>query len=106
MDELEIYTGSYGFFITVDSKLDLTSATNVVLKIKNPRGLLFDHELSVENFQNPLTAGVVKYKAEPNDFTQPGTYSLQVFDLTGGDKKFASPIVKIKVKPSVEYIEP
>ena len=106
MEQLEIYTGSYGFFITVDSKLDLSAATNVVLKIKNPRGLLFDHPLTENNFENPSVSGVIRYKAAASDFTQPGTYSLQVFDLTGGDKKFASPIVKIKVKPSVEYIEP
>lgn len=105
MDNLEFFTGSYGFDISIDTNLDLTSATSVVLKIKNPKGIIVQYPLDGDNFVAPLSGGVVKYTVGPADFGQPGTYSFQVFDITGGSKKLASNIVKVKIKPSIEYIE-
>jgi hypothetical protein len=103
MEELQIFTGAYGFDIVIDTNLDLTNATAIKLRIKAPSGTVTTKSLSEVNVDTPVSAGIVRYTVAAGDFTSAGLYKLQVSDETGGTKKVTSSILKLRAKPSVEY---
>lgn len=95
-----IYSGTYGFTITISTGQDLSSATTILLKIKAPSGDTVERNLNGSNVLTPTTSGKIRYTTVSGDFPNAGSYQIQAFDLTGG-KRLASPIIKVKVKQSL-----
>lgn len=105
MPDLEIYTGAYGFDIVIDTNIDLTTADIIKLKIKSPAGVTSSRDLTNLNVSDGLE-GEVTYTVLSSDFTSPGLYKVQVNDESGGTKKIISDIIKVRVRPSLEYVGP
>ena len=103
MKELEVFTGAYGFDLKIDTNLDLSSSTLIKLRIKSPAGTISTKTLDDTNIVDPAEDGVVIYTVASGDFSAAGLYKLQVSDETGNAKKITSQILKVHVKPSVEY---
>lgn len=103
MPDLETFTGAYGFDLVIDTNLDLSDSLVLKLRIKSPSGTTASRDLDTSHITD-AEAGIVTYTVANNDFTVPGLYKLQVSDETGGAKKVPSAILKIRVRPSLEYV--
>lgn len=101
---LEIFTGAYGFDIVIDTNLDLTGSTSIKLRIKSPSGTVVTKSLTDVNVDAPASSGIIRYTVASGDFSSAGLYKLQVSDETGGTKKITSSILKVRARPSVEYV--
>ncbi len=101
-EPLQIFTGTYGFTITIATSRDLSDALALRLRIRNPLGVNIDRALTSANILTPKTEGNVFYTVNNADFVMPGTYQIQLFDETSG-RKLAASIIKIKVKASLDY---
>lgn len=99
-----VYSSSYGFQITFDTKRDLTSSTSLRLRIRKPDGTNNDRVLDTSSISEPKSSGKVFYTVQQNDFPVPGMYKLQLFDETGGTQKIASDVVSLKVQASLDYV--
>ena len=66
-----IYTGDVGIIIDIDMRENIEGATNIILKVKTPRGVIktWDAELYGTNH--------IRYLIEENDIAEPGMYKLQ-----------------------------
>jgi hypothetical protein len=104
MADFEVFTGAYGYDLVIDTTLDLTGATDLKLRIKNPAGTTVTRSLTAANIDPPEEEGIVRYTVASSDFTSTGLYRLQISDETGGGKKLASNIFKLRAKASVEYV--
>lgn len=104
MPNIETYTGAYGFDLVIDTNLDLSEATLIKLRIKSPGGTTVTRTLTDSDVVAPASDGIVRYTVASNDFTAPGLYKVQVSDETGGSKKLTSTILKVRVRPSLEYV--
>ena len=104
MEPLEIFSGTFGFRITIDTGRDLTDAETIRLRIRKPDNSNVDKSLNTLNILEPKTDGKVFYDVVMGDFTIPGSYKLQLFDETGGSMRLASEIIKIKAKSSLDYV--
>lgn len=96
---MAIFSETYGFVLTINTGTDLSSATNLTLRMKTPSGTV-DKALTVANILEPKTAGRIAYTVVEGDFPVGGKYQLQIFDVTTG-RRLASSIVSIDVKPSL-----
>lgn len=103
-ETLEIFSGTYGFRITIGTGRDLSASTSLRLRVRKPDNSNVNRSLDSFNILEPKTDGRVYYDTVADDFTMPGTYQFQLFDETGGIR-LASQILKIKVKPSLDYIQ-
>ena len=101
---LEVFTGAYGFDLVIDTNLDLTAATVIKLRIKSPSGTVVTKNLSDADVDAPASDGIVRYTVASGDFSAAGLYKLQVSDETGATKKITSSILKVRARPSVEYV--
>lgn len=104
MPDLETYTGAYGFELVVDTNLDLTDSDIIKLRIKSPTGAVSTKALTDANVDEPASDGIVRYLVQAGDFVSSGLYKVQVSDETGGAKKVSSNILKIRARPSVDYV--
>jgi hypothetical protein len=105
MPDIETFTGAYGFPIVIDTNLDLTDATALKLKIKSPSGSTVSRDLALEDITD-VEAGIVTYTVGSTDFTVPGLFKIQLVDEVALTKKIISGIIKVRVRPSVEYVGP
>lgn len=101
-NNLVIYSNTYGFTLTIETGRDL-SDTTLRLRIRNPNSINVDRTLSSVNIITPKTLGKVIYTVADGDFPIPGNYQIQLFDETAG-RKLASSVIKIKVRPSLDYV--
>lgn len=104
MAEVEIFSGSYGFDITIETGRDLTNASSLRLRIRNPNGTNVDKTLDNSNVLDPKIEGKVRYTVQANDLSVPGLYKLQLFDETGSSQRLTTDILKLKVKASLDFI--
>jgi hypothetical protein len=88
----------------VDTDLDLTGATVIKLRIKSPSGTVATRSLTELNVDDPAEDGVIRYVVQSGDFNTSGLYKIQVSDETGGTKKVSSSIMKVRARPSVDYV--
>lgn len=96
---MAIYSGTFGFIITINTGVDLTNTTDLILRIKSPSSTT-DKSLTVSNIVEPKTSGKLTYTVQDGDFPVGGKYQMQVFDVTAG-RRLASTISLIDVKQSL-----
>lgn len=101
---MSIYTGTYGFRITIPTGRDLTYSTDFELKIQKPDRTVLTKALTDDNIVTPKSAGNVFYDAEDGDFSVVGAYKLQLFDQTGTGN-IPSDVVVLHAVPSVGHTE-
>jgi hypothetical protein len=105
MTEKEIYTGSFGFPITFETGQDLSESLSFRLRIRKPNENNIDIKLGEEAIKLPKKDGVIVYQTQKGDFTLPGVYKLQLFDETDNSRKSLTPVIRYKVKASLDFVE-
>ena len=96
---MAIYSETYGFVLTINVGVDLTSTTDLLLRMKTPSGTV-DKGLDTTHMLEPKTAGKVAYTVQEGDFPVGGKYQMQIFDVTTG-RRLASTIITLDVRPSL-----
>lgn len=91
---------AYGYAIKINTGVDLTNTTSLMLKLRSPSGVTKTKTIPVANINSPKKAGIISYGVEEGDFDEPGIYSVQLIDNTPG-RKIASEVKKIQVLNSL-----
>lgn len=105
MEPKEAYAGNFGYNLTLKGEGDLTDAQVMKLKIRTPSNVR--NEVLLNHSYLDLERKQFTYQVMKGDFRTPGTYRLQLFKETiDGSRMSASPVYIMKVKPSLDYIEP
>lgn len=96
---MAIYSETYGFVLTINTGVDLTSTTDLILRLKTPSGTV-DKVLTTAHMLEPKTAGKIAYTVQEGDFPVGGKYLMQIFDVTSG-RRLASSIITLNVTASL-----
>ena len=68
----KIYVNTHGIRLSIDTKMDLTDATKVAIKVKKPDGT----EIEWPGFKN---GQYIEYLIGENDLDIPGYYKIQAY---------------------------
>jgi hypothetical protein len=82
----KLYVGDFRTFIIVDTKVDLTGAINLALRVKKPDGTLVVWSpviIHTVNFKKYL-----RYTVGATDFDQAGEYEIQAYAEVPQDGTF------------------
>lgn len=74
---------AYGFRLTVDSGLDLSSATTIRFKLKRPSGSVVTRLLGASEVTD-ANAGLLSIEIESGNLSESGYYHIQIIDETIG----------------------
>lgn len=100
MKDLTIYSGNFGFLLQLDVYPIKEEPQRIRLRIRNPSNQ--NNDIVLEG--SSIKEGKLNYTVRPRDFAIPGLYKLQVFDTSDNRIISISDIIKIKVKPSLDYV--
>lgn len=95
-----IYQNSFGFSLSWDADIALDTTTSLLLEVQAPDQTIVQKDLTLSNISD-AEAGIVTYLVQEGDFTQEGTYLLQIIDNTPG-RFIPSEIKKLKVKRTLQ----
>ncbi len=95
-----IQAGNFGYVLTLQSGLDLSTATAVNLVIKAPGGAPVVKPIPIPAGIVNGAAGQIAYQVGALDFPAPGVYQLQVVDASPG-RQVASRVATLVVEPNV-----
>ena len=89
--EEEYYVDESGFAFIIKTGLDLSSLTDGEIKgvIRRPNGSIVSRTIPIVNITDQAT-GSVSFDIEPGDFSEVGTYYIQVF-AKDADAELARP---------------
>lgn len=90
---MKVYLGDVGTVFRVSVGVDLTDATDTVIKVKKPDNTEHEWTASVES---PASAGIIVYTADADDINQAGTWYFQSL-ITFPDGEFSGDTVSIIV---------
>lgn len=95
-----IQAGNFGYVLTLQSGLDLSTATAVNLVIKAPLQVPVSKSLPLPASVIDGPSGQIGYQVSQGDFPAPGVYQLQVVDVSPG-RQVASRVATLVVEPNV-----
>lgn len=86
---MSVQVGSYGYVLSLESGLDLSTATAINLLIKPPAaGATVTKSIPISAVVDKA-AGKIGYQVVIGDFPIPGVYQLQVQDASAGRSIFS-----------------
>lgn len=91
---------SFGWSMTIETGLDLTLATHVIITVQRPDGTHFNRSIDMLNDVIDAQKGTISYHVLEKDLSKPGVYEIQVCDTTQG-RCLLSQVAKFEVKPSI-----
>lgn len=94
-----VQKGTYGIVFTLNTGINLTGTTSMILKIRKSSNTIISKDLDATNIVN-ADDGIVTYIVEEGDLDESGSYSLQIIDNSLG-KFVPSTPVKFKVKENI-----